>query len=520
MKKTLAFALAVLLIISTAACSSAPASTPTPSAKGASQKLVVAHKGDPGGLFAQTIANSTFNGPLDYLLYDPLVFYDNDSNSFKPCIAEKWEQVDSTHMKFYLRKDVYAHDGNQIKASDVIYTLKTGQESGKVASYYDRFDLKECKVVDDYTVIVATKTPDPYLFYTLSGNALGIVSEAAVKAGGGPDAQQTKPTAGSGAYKFVSWERGLKIVLARNDRYWGGKPYFDTIEVRIITDISARMMNLESGDVDVVLDPDVTQAKALLGNNKFKVDNIKTIASNMFLMNCSKAPFNDVKVRQAMALALDYKSDVEVAMKGFGYVTDSIFANAHPAYAAPDGSYTNYYHYDLAAAKKLMAESKYPNGFTFTLKYTETAVYPALAQLMQNQLAQIGIKVVLAPTASTVFYTDAAAGNFDMYLAAPSFADPFSYLNFFDGRVGFQKANGGCGWQGPEELNTLIDKAKVNMDEASRKEMLKKIQAIINTNVPALVLGSQNRVLVAKADVQGIKYQVNGDIILSRAGRK
>ncbi len=520
MKKIIAIALACLLLISAAACSSAPSATPTPSAKAASQKLVVAHKGDPGGLFAQTIANSTFNGPIDYLLYDPLVFYDNESNSFKPCIAEKWEQVDSTHIKFYLRRDVYAHDGNQIKAGDVIYTLKTGQESNKVASYYDRFDLKECKAVDDYTVIVATKTPDPYLFYTLSGNALGIVSEAAVKAGGGPDAQQTKPTAGSGPYKFVSWERGSKIVLSRNDKYWGGKPYFDTIEIRIITDISARMMNLESGDVDVVLDPDVTQAKTMLGNSKFKVDNIKTIASNMFLMNCSKPPFKDVKVRQAMALALDYKSDVEVSMKGFGYVTDSIFANAHPAYAAPDGSYTNYYHYDLAAAKKLMAESSYPNGFTFTLKYTETAIYPALAQLVQNQLAQIGIKVVLAPTASTVFYTDAAAGNFDMYLAAPSFADPFSYLNFFDGRVSFQKANGGCGWQGPEELYTLIDKAKVNMDEASRKEMLKKIQAIINTNVPALVLGSQNRVLVAKADVQGIKYQVNGDIILSRASRK
>ncbi len=519
MKKILAVVFAAAILLSTAACGQKAAPAPSAASTKGTQKLVVAHKANPTGLFHLTINNVSANGPIDYLIYDTLVAYDSTKDSFNPSIATKWEYIDDTHIKFTLRNDVVAHDGNKVTAKDVIYTLKTGQESNKVANYYDRFNLAECKAVDDTTVIIATKQADPYLFYTLANNALGIVCEAAVKAGGGPDAQQQKPTAGTGPYKFVSWESGSKLVFARNDKYWGEKPYFDTIEVRIITDASARVMNLESGDVDVAFDPVVSQIKSL-DTKKFTVENVKTKASNIAFFNCTKAPFNDVKVRQAVALALDYESNAQVSMEGYGYVTDSFIPNLNQAYAKPDGSYTNYYKYNVEEAKKLLKESSQPNGFTFTLKYMENSIFTSLAQLIQNQLKVIGITVNLAPTASSVFYTDASNGNFDMYLAAPSNPDPFVLVNYFDGRISMQKASGGTGWRGPAELDALIDQAKVTMDKDARNAIFKKIQAIINENVPCLVLGSQNRVLVCKSDLTGIRYTPFSDIDLSHCSRK
>ena len=520
MKKILSVVFAAVILLSTAACGTKapPATSAAPTAKGP-QKLVVAHKGNPTGLFHLTINNVSVNGPLGYILYDNLVSYDSTTDTFKPSIATKWEYTDDTHIKFTLRNDVVAHDGKKVTANDVLYTLTTGQKSGKVANYFDRFDLAGCKVVDDTTIIIATKQADPFLFYTLANNALGIVCEASVTAGGGPDAQQQKPTAGTGPYKFVSWESGSKLEFARNDKYWGGKPYFDTIEVRVITDASARVMNLESGDVDVSLDPVLSQVKNL-DTKKFTVENVKTKAINIAFFNTTKAPFNDVKVRQAVAMALDYEANAKVSMEGYGYVTDSIIPNMNQAYAKPDGSYTNYYKYNVEEAKKLLAASSQPKGFTFTLKYMENAMYNSLAQLIQNQLKVLGITVTLAPTASSVFYTDASNGNFDIYLAAPSNPDPFVLLNYYDGRLTMVQATGGTGWKGPAELDTLIDQAKATMDKDARNAIFKKIQAIINANVPSLTLGSQNRVLICDSDLTGIKYTPFSDIDLSHAARK
>ncbi|NLL45462.1 MAG: ABC transporter substrate-binding protein [Clostridiales bacterium] len=530
MKKILAVVFVIAMLLSLAACGDkAPTPTATPGTPDGTpapterpvQTLNVAHKANPTSLFAPTVANVSANGPVHCFLYDTLVSYDIETDGFNPSIAEKWEYVDDTHIKFTLRKDVFAHDGSQIKASDVLYTFKLADEYGKNANYYGRLDLDDSSVVDEYTIILATKAPDPYLFYTLANTALAISSESAIKSSASPEDQNKKPIAGSGPYKFVEWIDGASIKLERNENYWGGTPYFDFVEIKIITDASARIMNLESKDVDVALDPVISQAKTLEGRPEFTVANIETKTYNLMFLNCVNfAPFTDVKVRQAVALALDYEMNTEIGTDGYGYVTDSLIPNANPAYAAPDGSYENCFRYDVEAAKAKLAESSYPNGFTVKLKYMENAMFPKLAQLVQNQLKEIGITVELLPTASSVFYTDAAEGNFDIYLASPSNPDPGVALNYYDGRVGFQKAAGGTGWRGPEELDELIDLAKSTIDDAERNGYYKKIQAIINENVPAISLCSQNRVFAHASDIDGIRYTPFSDVDLSHAFRK
>ena len=196
-----------------------------------------------------------------------------------------------------------AWDGSKITASDVIFTYKTANDGGFLGNYIGKFDIPNCKAVDDTTVILATKVAEPYIFYTIANAALGIVSQKALEAGGGVQGQLTKPTAGCGPYKFVKWERGTSVVLERNDNYYGDKAYFKTVEFRIIADASARLMNLQSGDVDVALDPVASQVSQLTGDKKFAVANIETATLTTMYLNCSGsfAPFTDVKVRQAIA---------------------------------------------------------------------------------------------------------------------------------------------------------------------------------------------------------------------------
>ncbi|NLT40521.1 MAG: ABC transporter substrate-binding protein [Clostridiales bacterium] len=513
MKKILAIVFVAALILSLAACgSSAKKEKPV-------ETLTVAHKGDPTSLCHLTVTFGSANGPVDCFLYDRLLDYNAEKNDVEPMLATKWEYIDDTHIKFTLREDVVAHDGSPFTASDVIYTLKTGQDSGKLANYYGNFDLDGCEVIDKYTVIIATKKVDPFVLYNLSNIPLGMVVEAAVTNSGDITVQDQKPDAGTGPYKLVEWVAGSTIKFARNEKYWGEKPYYDFVEIRIITDASSRVMNLESGTVDVALDPATAQVVLLEDNKDFQIINYPTTNLTTLYFNCTKEPFNDVKVRQAIALALDYESNLEVAASGYGSTSDSFLPKNSSAYVAPDGSYVNYFHYDVEAAKAKLAESSYPNGFSFELLYMEGATFQAYAELIQNQLGAIGITVTPVPTASTAFYELLSAGNYEAEIVNSSNPDPSIQLKYFDHRVGFADVRGGTGWQGPAELDTLIDQANSVLDTETRKTIYAQISAIINENCPAIPLYSPTKVCLADADISGIRLTEFNDIDLSKAYR-
>lgn len=552
MKKILAILLVLVLAIGITACNSngtQSASSPSQSAAAPSQsavapsdagsaapqtsetsgrpapsdtdKLVIAHKGDPTALFTLGTTAVSTNGPINVFLNDTLVHWNSVAQEFEPMIAASWDYIDDTHIEFSLRDDVYAHDGSPITASDVIYTFQTGGDQGFLGNYLGKFDIPNCKVVDEYTVVLATKVPEPYIFYTLGNAALGIVSQKAVEAGGGIEQQLTAPTSCCGPYKFVKWDRGTAVILERNDNYYGEKAYFKTVEFRIISDASARLMNLQSGDVDIALDPVASQVSQLQSDNNFTVLNVETATLTTMYLNCSGSfePFTDVNVRQAVALALNYTANLDVAVGVFGNTSDSFLSKLSPAYSAPSSADKNYYHYDVAAAKAMLAQSGYPDGFTFSLKYAENSMFKALAELIQNQLKELNITVQVTPEDSSVFSTDIAEGNFEAQMINSSNPDPAAVMNLIDGRMTFQQVRGGAGWKGTDELYKLMDVAKGTIDEATRYDAYKKVQSIINEACPVIPLVSQNRIITSVSSLQGITLTVFTDVDLSRAYR-
>ena len=483
------------------------------------ETLVVAHKGNPTSLFHPTVSAVSVNTPISETLYDRLVSYDAETDTVGPMLATEWEYIDDTHVRFKLRDDVTSHAGDPFTASDVLYTIKLAIDSGALSNYYGMFNYEECKVEDDYTVVLATNTADPYFLYTLSNVPLGMVVEASVEAGGGPEAQALNPTAGTGPYKFVEWSDGSYVKLERNEDYWGDTPYYKEVEIRIIGDAAARIMNLESHDVNIALDPDNVQVAELEGNPDVSIINYPTSNSTNMQLNCSKEPFNDEHARKAVALALNYEANLAIAASGYGALSDSFLPPASSRYvSAEDGGYTSYYHNDLEAAKEELAQSAYPDGFSFELLYAEAPTFNSYSEMIQNQLSQIGIQVTPVPVASSEFYDLISAGNFDAHIVNCANPDPAIICRYFDSRIDFQTMRGGCGWaDAPQELLDLIDQAKVELDADKSMELYKQIQALVNGGVPTIPLYSPNKVCAADSNIQGITLTEFCDIDFSKA---
>jgi len=479
--------------------------------------LVVANKGNPTGLCHLNVTAVSANNAHMVTLYDRLVGYDYENNAVVPSLAESWEYIDDTHVRFKLREDVYSHAGDHFTASDVIYTVTTGQTGGKLSNYYGMFNLAECKAESDYSVILATNNVDPFFLYTQNNQPLAMVVEASVNKSS-LEEQSLAPNAGTGPYKFVEWADGSYVKLERNENYWGKTPYFAGVEIRIITEASARVMNLESGDVDIALDPDVKALDALIDNPAFNIINLPTTNITTMYLNCSTEPFNDANVRRAVASALNYEANLKIAAGGYGTLSDSYLPTNNVSYASPE---TSYFKNDIEAAKAFLAESAYPNGFEFELIYAENPTFGAFAEMIQNQLSELGITVKLTALASSEFDARLCAGDFQAEIINSSNPDPAVQTRYYDKRIDFNTMRGGCGYvDGTDELLALIDEAKVTVDAAKRNELYAQIQTILAQECPAIPIYSPNKLCATDGDIVGITLTEFCDIDYSKCYRQ
>ena len=553
MKKIIALILALVMVAALAACGSQPAAPaqeqkPAEAAPAAEPKteeeqkadavaessvlqagdaaytpsdetLYIANKANPNGLFHLDVSAISANNAHMVAIYDCLVDYDYVTNTVSPALAESWEQIDDTHVRFKIKEGVVSHAGDPFTANDVLYTVTVGQEGGKLSNYYGMFNLAECKVEDDYTVVLATNNPDPFFMYTLANTPLSMVCQASVENNGGFEGQILAPNAGTGPYKFVEWVADDHIKLTRNENYWGETPYFKDVEIRIITDADARVMNLESGTVDIALDPAAGMIESLKSNPEVSVVNLPTSNITTIYLNTTKAPFDDINARRAVALGLNYEANLALAVGGLGTLTDSYLPVNSTMYVSPEGSNIRY---DLEAAKAALAASAYPDGFEFTLSFKEEPTNKKFAEMAQAQLAELGIKVTVEPVASADFDTRLCAGDFDAEISNASNPDPAVQTKYFDGRNDFNYQRGGCYYQNSpsyDELIALIDEAKVTIDEAARKEIYAKIQTILADEVPGIPVYSPNKTCATDADLLGMTLTEFCDVDWSKCYR-
>lgn len=380
--------------------------------------------------------------------YDNLATVEpSDYSTLVPQLATSWEKTsDGAGWLFHLRQGVKFVSGNPFTADDVKFSFDRVINLKDSPSGYAE-NIASVQVIDPLTVQVNLKTPSiPFPPLTTMSGPYSILDSKDVEAHGGvsgPGADTadtatdylSQHSAGTGPYQITSWLRGSQIVLERNPNYWGETPPFERIIIKHFADTASEVLALQQGDIDIAMNLSADQLDGLEGKTGitiYKIDSLDMMYWTLSENHPDSGPLKDTRVRQAVFTGVDYQSIIDGLIGG----------NAvRPAGFMPIGlggmteafAEQNRYPYDPAAARQLLTDAGYPNGFAFTLSYgtyTWAGVpYEQVAAKIQSDLAKIGVTVNLNPMDGTTFTTAFRAGEtvsslVDWTIDAP---DPWTY---------------------------------------------------------------------------------------------
>ncbi len=432
-------------------------------------------------------AESNPSEAVNRMMYENLVRFDAKLK-IVPGLALKWEQAkDGMSWTFFLRKGVKFHDGTPFnaEAAKVFFERMIGPEKPSRAGLYTPF-VKSVDVVDEYTVKVNMIAPFAFFLNNIAHSASGIISPAGLKTYGKDIARRT---VGTGPFKFVEWVHGDHLTMVRNDDYWGGKPYLDQIIFKTVKEDSARVMMLQSGDAQLIVRIPSEDIPRLEKDANVKLDSTETLRTLYLQINCAKKPFTDVRVRQAIAHAIDKESIVKNIYQGRALVAQNIVAPLTTGYIPVKGLT-----YDPERAKKLLAEAGFPNGLKVKF-WSPQGRYPKdfeMAQAIQQQLKKVGIDCTLDTMEWAAYLTatrkPVETNDSELFILgwAPSSAEARWVLYpLFTTEQWIPQGNNRSFYSN-KEFDDLVNKFTRATTKADMDKYLKAAQEILAREVPAI----------------------------------
>lgn len=410
MKRLIALALAALMCAGLSACGSKADSTPqTPAAStpAASQSAPQQANAIAVGI-AQDLDNSldphkavaAGTKEVMFNVFEGLVKPTSEGDLI-PAVAEKYT-VSEDHLTytFTLREGVKFHNGDAVTAEDAVWSIQrvaAATETG-VVQVEALSIIADISAPDERTVVITLSEP--------SNEFLANLTVAILPA---DYTQQDTAPVGTGPFKFVSRKAQESIVLERFDDYWGEKAYLDQVTFRIIENAEGLLMGLQSGAIDICAHLTTTQT-AQLSADAFNIEQgYMNLVQAMYLNNAVK-PFDDVRVRQALCHAVDRQQILDIAFDGCGALIGSSMYPAFGKYF--DETLTNYYAYDVAAAKALLAEAGYPNGFDMTITVPSNyQPHMDTAEVIVEQLKAVGVNATIQPVEWESWVSDVYVGR-------------------------------------------------------------------------------------------------------------
>jgi len=420
-------------------------------------------------------------------IFDTLVKRDTDMN-LVPGLATSWQAIDELTWEFKLREGVKFTNGEDFNAHAVKYSLDrvlNPDNNAPTRSYVST--VSEVKVIDDYTVHVITKKPDPLIPVRFNRYPTQIVPPKYVEEVG--QEYFAQHPIGTGPYKFVEWNKGSSVVLEANEEYWGGSPTVKKVTFRSIPEASTRVAALLNGEVDIItaVPPEFRDRIATSGTAR--LSEVVRAGNTVYVgLKTDREPFNNKLVRQALNHAIDVKAIVEQVLQGAAVETDSLIGPKDFGYA---GEYDRY-EYNPEKAKQLLAEAGYPNGFSATLDTVNWYIKNLdVAQVIAQQLKAIGVNITVNNVESTVYRTKVPSGEqAEMYMLG------WSSTNTLDADAAIysvlHSSDPYSTYSNPE-VDAMLDEARSTTDEARRKELYKKIQEIVLEEAPRIFLYQENQ---------------------------
>lgn len=359
-----------------------------------------------------------------FAVIEPLVRSAPDGQSLEPGLAESWEyDPEGPSWSFTLRDGLVFSDGTPLTSADVAWSAGIWAEGPNFGAVYA--GIKKVRTPDERTIVFQLYDPDTTLPVVLSWSASGVMPE---DFGGRTEDEYYEDPIGAGAFTVEEWSPGGRIVLRRNDRYYDSeRPYVDEVVIDVITDANERAVQLQSGQVDIaeyVSPVTATQyGDTIVALPESQVEHLS--------MNTTRAPFDDVNVRRAVAYAIDYEGIAGGPFTGYSSPPRGIIAPNLPNYAPPS---VPPFAQDVQEAERLLGASRYPDPGTVELVYDSGLPGDHLvAQIVQSNLAEIGIDVELTGLETGAFLDRAFGLDADMVLwsygaISPDVIDPVGWI--------------------------------------------------------------------------------------------
>jgi 4-phytase/acid phosphatase/peptide/nickel transport system substrate-binding protein len=443
------------------------------------------------------------------LIFDTLTKLDNDGNAV-PKLALSWSSSeDLKTWTFKLRPDVKFHDGTPFNAQAVVWTfnrLKDPKNNCRCAFFISYINSVEAK--DDLTVVYHLRDPSvnlPALLTIPSQNNV-MQSPAAIQARGN---DYNRAPVGTGPFVIKSWTAGDRMVLERNPNYWNkGHPYLGRVVVRPLPDAQSRFSSLLAGESDVVW-ADEYEADNIMrarSNPALKVHNHIGSGAGVYAFNTKLAPFDDVRVRRALVMALDRKKMSQALTGGLSRPATNPYGDGSWVKCKDDGALP----YDPAKARELLRE--YGKPVDFKMLVTATPRGRAAGQVMQQLWKQVGANMEIEQVDQTTIPPRAFQRQFQITpwrlidLADP---DPIMYA-YFHSSSALSLAN----YSNPE-LDQLLERTRATADPAKRTEDYCAIARLINKEAIWFWIFQNSYYAITKANVRGIPKLYSDTINLS-----
>ena len=461
------------------------------------------------------LASDASSGDINGLVYNGLVRYDKNLQ-IEGDLAESWEiSKDNLTFTFHLRKGILWHDSQPLTSADVLFTYQLYVDPKVPTAYAERYkQVKDASAPDPYTFVVTYEKP---LAPALISWAMPVLPKHLLEGQDITKSPLGRHPIGTGPYKFEEWRPGEKIVLTANPDYYEGEPYIYRVVYRIIPDLSTMFLELQSGGLDYMgLTPlqYARQTDTLAFRRRFNKYRYPASAYTYLGFNLRRPMFQDLRVRQALALAINKQELIDGVLLGLGQIATGPYKPG----TWPYNPNVTRYPYDPARAKELLAEAGWRDSdqdgildkdgepFRFTIVTNQgNDQRIKTGEIIQRRFKEIGIDVQLRVIEWASFLKEFInPGNFDATILGWTIPpDPDAYnvwhssktklgeLNFID----FQNA----------EVDKLLEEGRRTLDQAKRKKIYGRFQEILAEEQPYVFLYVPDALPVVASRVHGIE---------------
>lgn len=452
----------------------------------AKDDLTIAIQLEPPHLDPTSAAAGAIDSVLYSNVFESLTRFGPDG-SVNPGLAESWTiSDDGLTYTFKLREGVTFHDGTDMTADDVVFSLnRTQGEASANAQKALYAGIASVEAVDDTTVKLTLSAPNGSMLFNLAWGDAVIVAPESIE-----NIKQTP--IGTGAFKFDSWTQGDKIELSRNDAYWGTAPALTKATFKFISDPTAAFAAMMAEDIDAFAGyPAPENLPQFEADPRFKVIVGNTEGETILSTNNKMPPFDNVLVRKALAHAIDRQAIIDGAMFGLGTPIGTHFAPHNPDYVDLTGNSP----YDPEMAKSLLAEAGFPDGFKTTLKLPPPSYARRGGEIIAAQLRQVGIETEISNLEWAQWLEQVFRGK-DFGLTIVSHTEPFDIGIYANPEYYFQYDNA--------DFQKLIADLNVEADPSKRTAMIAEAQTTISEDYVNGYLFQLATPTVAKAGLQGL----------------